>query len=95
MKSIQYTKKLRHLDWLKENAKAYREHAERMRKDNFGVTISYIRYTIRGGVYQIDANPHLEIPARYIYGGLTDALDRIQKEIEDLETELKSVVVEL
>jgi len=95
MKSTDYLQKIRHLDWLRENEKAYREHAERMRKDNFGVTISYIRYTIRGGVYQIDSNPHLEIPARYIYGGLTDALDRITKEIADLENELKSVTVEL
>ena len=93
MKSAQYTQKLRRLEWLKENAKKYQEHAEQMRRDD--LTISSIDYVIRGGVYHIEVNPHLEVQARYIYGGLIDALDRIKEEIEKLEKELKSVTVEL
>ena len=95
MKSEEYIQKVRHLQWLKDIEKEYRTHAERLRKNNFDITIQSVNYTIKGGLYHLDLNPHRSMEARYIYGGLTDALDRITKEIEDLQKELKAVIVQL
>ena len=95
MKSEEYLQKLRHLQWLKEIEKDYQGHAEILRKNNFDITIQSVNYTIKGGLYHLNLNPHRSMEPRYIYGGLSDALDRIRKEIEDLQKELKTVIVQL
>ena len=95
MKSEEYFNKVQHLRWLERIEKEYRDNAEKMRKNNFETIIDSVSYTIKGGHYRIDVNPHRAIEARYIYGGLTDALERIAKEIEDLRKELKTVIVQL
>ena len=95
MKSEDYIQKVRHLEWLKRIAKDYQAHAELLQKNNFGITIESVNYSIKGGNYHIELNPHRPLQARYIYGGLIDALETITKEIEDLEKELKTVIVQL
>lgn len=95
MKSEEYLRKLHHLEWLKSIEKEYRNHSAQIKKESSTVTIQSISYTTRGDAVRISINPHRPIPARYIYGGLVDALDRLVEEITELEKELKSVMVEL
>ena len=95
MKSEEYIHKVRHLEWLKSIQKDYQDHAETMKKHPTDITIQSVGYTERGGVSRLNVNPHRPIPARYIYGGLVDALDSLAKEIEELEKELKTVIVSL
>lgn len=95
MKSEEYIQKIRHLDWLKSIQLEYKGHAETLNKNAFGITIQGVSYTNKGGVCRLNVNPHRPIPARYIYGGLIDALGRLEEEIEELEKELQSVTVEL
>ena len=43
----------------------------------------------------MNLNPHRPIKARYIYDALLVAVGELDQEIAELETELKSVTVEL
>ena len=96
MKSEVYFEKVRHLNWLKDIVKDYRGHAEAMKKAPFDTTIQSVSYSIKGGNYRIEVNPHHPLHARWIYGGLMSVIeDELEKEIAALEEELKKVVVEL
>ena len=95
MKSEEYIQKVRHLEWLKSIQLEYKGHAETMKKNAFAISIQAVSYTNKGGNCILNVNPHKPIPARYIYGGLVDVLDSLAKEIEELENELKTVIVQL
>lgn len=94
MKSTVYIDKVRHLDWLKGIAKEYESRIEFLGKNGTDITILAIHYSFHGtGTMQL--NSHRSIDMAFIFAGLNDALRKIREEIEELEKELKSVIVEL
>ena len=95
MKSQDYIRYLRHLEWLKYISKQYEEHLSFMEREKSHYTVQGIVYTARGEGCTFQCNPHRPIPAQDIYEGLTKAIRDVNAEIEDLERKLKQVTVEL
>lgn len=95
MKSNEYLDKLRKLGWLKSISGQYRDHLELIEKEKENYTIRGIGYTARSDDRVFNLNPHRPIPYKYLYDGLKETLDGINKEIEQMEKELKTVIVTL
>lgn len=95
MKSYEYQDKLRRLDWLRGIRKEYRVHLDTIEAGGKFFTVEAIHYSCRGPGDPMNLNPHRPIKARYIYDALTVAVGELDQEIAALESELKSVTVEL
>lgn len=95
MKSKEYFDKIRHLDWLKDISRQYKEHLALMDREKDHYTVHGIGYTARCDGRVFNVNPHRPIPSSYIYDGISAVLSSVNAEIETLERELKKVTVEL
>ena len=95
MDSNEYIDRLRHLQWLKEIAKDYKEYVAEIEKAGEDFTIEAIGYSNRGPSTPMRINPHRPIKAKYLRDALYDALSDLEDEIAKLKTKLKSVTVEL
>ena len=95
MKSFEYTDKLRRLDWLRGIRKEYQGYLDTIEAGGKFFTVESVHYSCRGPGTTMDLNPHRPIKARYIYDALTVAVGELEQEIAALESELKSVTVEL
>ena len=94
MNSKEYTEKLNHREWLLGIAEKYQEHLELIEKAGGDYDVCAIQYRWHGTA-TFCINPHRSIPTQFIHDGLKVALADILLEIKNLETELKSVTVEL
>lgn len=95
MKSFEYQDKLRRLEWLRGIRKEYQGHLDTIEAGGKFFTVEEIHYSCRGPGEPMIINSHRPIKARYIYDALIVAVGELDQEIAGLETELRSVNVEL
>lgn len=94
MKSSEYFDKHRHLGWLERIAQEYKDNIALIEVEMDNFTIVGVGYNARSDTRVMNFNPHRTIKAQFILEGLKDALQAIEKEIEDLRQEIASVIVE-
>ena len=94
MNSAIYIEKVRRLEWLRGIKENYDQSLRHFERAGDELVISAIHYNYHGPA-TMTLNNHRSIPVRFITRGLASVLESIEQEISDLETELKSVTVEL
>ena len=94
MKAEEYIDAYRKLSWLQGIIRDYREHIDLVERHGDNFVVQGIGYSARGeGV--IHFNSHRSIKPGFILDALKDALQRVEKEYDDLKRYLESVVVGL
>lgn len=81
--------KMKHYKWLCDIAREYKSMIDCIEREKEHFIIYNISYAARGDLRTFSVNPHRTIPYSFIKDGLSSALTDIEKEIAEMEIELK------